>query len=57
MFSKKTVLALFSAVVLLSLLAAQCGAPATPQTVVEKVSRIIHLVNTPAFREARALFK
>ena len=37
MFSKKTVLALFSAVVLLSLLAAQCGAPATPQTVVEKV--------------------
>jgi oligopeptide transport system substrate-binding protein len=37
MFSKKTVLALFVTVVALSLLAAQCGAPATPQTIVEKV--------------------
>ncbi len=37
MFSKKTVLALFSTVVVLSVLAAQCGAPATPQTIVEKV--------------------
>jgi oligopeptide transport system substrate-binding protein len=38
MFSKKTALALFSMVVVLSVLAAQCGAPAgTPQTIVEKV--------------------
>jgi oligopeptide transport system substrate-binding protein len=37
MFSKKTVLALFSTVVVLSMLAAACAAPATPQTVVEKV--------------------
>jgi oligopeptide transport system substrate-binding protein len=37
MFSKKTVLALFAMVVVLSMIAAQCGAPATPQTIVEKV--------------------
>jgi len=37
MLSKKTVLALFSALVVLSMLAAQCGAPATPQTIVQAV--------------------
>jgi oligopeptide transport system substrate-binding protein len=37
MFSKKTALALLSMLVLLSVIAAQCGAPATPQTVVETV--------------------
>ena len=37
MFSKKTVLALLSTLVLLLVIAAQCGAPATPQTVVETV--------------------
>jgi oligopeptide transport system substrate-binding protein len=37
MFSKKTVLALLSTLVLLLVVAAQCGAPATPQTVVETV--------------------
>ena len=37
MFSKKTVLALFSAVIVLSMLASACAAPATPQTIVEKV--------------------
>jgi oligopeptide transport system substrate-binding protein len=37
MFSKKTTVVLFSAMVVLSMLAAQCGAPATPQTIVEKV--------------------
>jgi oligopeptide transport system substrate-binding protein len=37
MFSKKTALALLSTLVLLLVIAAQCGAPATPQTVVETV--------------------
>ncbi len=37
MFSKKTALVLFSAVIVLSMLAAACAAPATPQTIVEKV--------------------
>ena len=37
MFSKKTALALFSAVIVLSMLASACAAPATPQTIVEKV--------------------
>ena len=37
MFSKKTALALFTTVVVLSMLAAQCGAPATPQTIVQTV--------------------
>ncbi len=37
MFSKKTVLAVFSVLLVLSVLAAQCGAPATPQTIVETV--------------------
>jgi oligopeptide transport system substrate-binding protein len=37
MLSKKTVLALFCALVVFSMLAAQCGAPATPQTIVQTV--------------------
>jgi oligopeptide transport system substrate-binding protein len=37
MFSKKTALALLSMLVLLSVIAAQCGAPATPQTIVQTV--------------------
>jgi len=37
MFSKKTVLVLFFTAIVLSVLAAQCGAPATPQTIVEKI--------------------
>jgi oligopeptide transport system substrate-binding protein len=37
MFSKKTTLTLFSAAIVLSMLAAACAAPATPQTIVEKV--------------------
>jgi oligopeptide transport system substrate-binding protein len=37
MFSKKTVLALLSVLVLLLVIAAQCGAPATPQTIVQTV--------------------
>jgi len=37
MFSKKTALALFSAVIVLSMLATACAAPATPQTIVETV--------------------
>ena len=37
MFSKKPVLALFAAVVVLSMLAAACAAPAAPQTIVETV--------------------
>jgi oligopeptide transport system substrate-binding protein len=37
MFSKKPILALFAAVVVLSMLAAACGAPAAPQTIIETV--------------------
>jgi oligopeptide transport system substrate-binding protein len=37
MFSKKTALALFSAVIVLSMLATACAAPAAPQTIVETV--------------------
>jgi oligopeptide transport system substrate-binding protein len=37
MFSKKMVLALFSAVVVLSMLAAACAAPAAPETIIETV--------------------
>ena len=37
MLSKRTALLLFSVTVVLTLLAAQCGATPTPETVVEKV--------------------
>jgi len=37
MFSKKPILALFAVVVVLSMLAAACAAPAAPQTIVETV--------------------
>ena len=37
MFSKKTALALFAALVVLSMIAAQCAAPAQPQTVIQTV--------------------
>ena len=37
MFSKKMAILLFSALVVLSVIAAQCGAPAAPQTIIETV--------------------
>ena len=37
MLSKRTALLLLSVTLLLTLLAAQCGAPPTPETIIEKV--------------------
>jgi peptide/nickel transport system substrate-binding protein len=37
MFSKKAALTLFSALVVLSMVASQCGAPPTPQTIIQTV--------------------
>ena len=37
MLSKRTALLLFTVTILMTLLAAQCGAPPTPEVIVEKV--------------------
>ncbi len=44
MLSKRTAFLLFSVTVVLTLIAAQCGAPATPETVVEKVVETVEVV-------------
>jgi len=41
LFSKKTALTLFSVLVVFSMLAAQCGSFAAPQTIVEEVEETV----------------